>query len=628
MWDWDLQTDEVFFSERWKEMLGFADLELPNHLDEWRQRIHPDDASRAKAAIEAYLVGRTPNYELKHRLRHKDGSYRWIYARGAALRDEAGQPRRFAASHTDITDQRGAEVDLAEQRRMLATLLGNLPGMAYRCRITPEWPMEFVSEGCFALTGYTSEALIAEPAGYTNLIHPEDRDMVWKAVQAALDSGESFRLTYRIITAGGDAKWVWEQGCRVYSIDEKPDVLEGFITDVTDRVLAYQTLEQRVADQTRELSLLLDVSHDVAGSLELGPLAGLILERIKGVVDYTGGAIFLLDEDGDGLNLLRYQGPIPQHTIAWRWTLTTHDHAREVVRTGKPVIIPDVFADTRLANAFRRNAALDIGEVRSDFGAWIGVPMVVGDRVIGIVAVEIDSAGHYTERDAQLLSAIAGQAAVAVENARLFVEARGFAAIEERQKLARELHDSVSQALYGITLGTRTARTLLDRDPALVAEPLDYVLSLAEAGMAEMRSLIFQLRPEALAEEGLVAALEKQATALRVRYGLTVLTDFGEEPDTPFEVKEALYRIAQEALHNVVKHSRADQVAIRLAMRESGILLEVEDNGIGFDPDESFPGHLGLRSMRERAARQAGTIDITTAPGEGVTTRVIVPPSR
>src|SRR5690606_6447255 len=136
--------------------------------------------------------------------------------------------------------------------------------------------------------------------------------------------------------------------------------------------------------------------------------------------------------------------------------------------------------------------------------------------------------------------ALAQRAAVAIENARLFERASLAASLEERQRLARELHDSVSQALYGISLGTRTARTLLERDPGRVAEPLEYVSTLAEAGLAELRALIFELRPESLEMEGLLAAFEKQFASLRARHGLDVTTDIVGEPDLRLDLKEVL----------------------------------------------------------------------------------------
>jgi PAS domain S-box-containing protein len=201
-------------------------------------------------------------------------------------------------------------------------------------------------------------------------------------------------------------------------------------------------------------------------------------------------------------------------------------------------------------------------------------------------------------------------------------EARALAMlVGERRRLARELQDAVVQVLYGIVLGARAARILLDRAPGQAAEPIEYVLSLAEAGLAEARALIFDLRPEALETEGLVAALTKQAAPLSARHGIEVHTDFCDEPALPLDIKEALYRIAQEAMHNTVKHAQAGRVDLRLADRAGTIVLEICDDGKGFDPASSFPGHLGLRSMSERATQLGGTLQIESAPGRGTRVR-------
>lgn len=401
-----------------------------------------------------------------------------------------------------------------------------------------------------------------------------------------------------------------------------------FVRDVTEQRRLEREQRREAEERAHELRFLLDIAHDAAATLEVRPLVALILDRVKNVVEYVGAALFVLDDDGDGLNLLRYQGPIPQHTLAWRWRLSTHEHARKVLVSAKPVIIPNVWADEALANSFRKNAALDIGEVRTDFAAWMAVPLILGGRAIGMLAVETSRPDYYTERHAALLNAVADQAAVAIQNARLYEQARGLAALEERQKLARELHDSVSQALFGIGLGARTARALVDRDPKHAADPLDYVISLAEAGLTEMRALIFELRPDALETEGLIALLDKQAAALRARHHLNVETDFGPEPDISLPVKEALFRIAQESLHNVVKHAGASTVRLCVAQSGEGVRVEIADNGAGFDPDGTFAGHLGLRSMRERAARQGAQLEISSAPGSGTTIRLLLPPAR
>ncbi len=551
--------------------------------------------------------------------------------------DECVAERDFSATELDAlkaaADNLGAaigrkqaEEKLRESQRTLATLMSNLPGMAYRCRNDPEWTMEFVSEGSSELTGYLPDDLVGNRrVAYAGLIHPDDREMVWEEVETALDERRSFQLTYRITAVEGELKWVWEQGRGVFSTEEELIAVEGFVTDTTERAQAMQLLEQRVQERTRELSALLEVSNNVASTLELEPLLDLILDQLGTMVDYADSSLLVLE--GDELVTVGYRGSVPREQVLGTRFLPGHG---EVIwaefRNLEYVIIDDVWDDTPLARSYREV----IGEerLRTEFGhvrSWLGLPLALKDRSIGLLALIHDEPDHFTNEHAELARTIANQAAVAIENARLYEQAQSAAALKERQHLARELHDSVSQALYGIALGARTARTWLDRDPTRVAAPLDYVLSLSEAGMAEMRALIFELRPESLESEGLVAALEKQAAALRARHGLEVRVDLCEEPDVPLEVKETVYRVAQEALHNAIKHAGADTVSLRLQCDAEGIVLEISDDGAGFDPSDSFPGHLGLKSMRERAGRLGGVLQVEGALGEGVHLHLQVP---
>jgi signal transduction histidine kinase len=221
------------------------------------------------------------------------------------------------------------------------------------------------------------------------------------------------------------------------------------------------------------------------------------------------------------------------------------------------------------------------------------------------------------QAELEFLATIADQLSLALENARLISVAQSKAALDERHRLARELHDSVSQALFGIALGAKTAKALLERDPEKAREPLDYVLQLAEAGVTEMRALIFELRPEILEKEGLVAALQKQAEMMRLRYKLEMDTAFDAEPNLPLEVKQTILRIAQEALHNTVKHAKANRA--RLEWREAGLLIA--DDGVGFDPTLATAG-LGQRTMRERAESIGAKISLKSQLGIGTEIKV------
>jgi signal transduction histidine kinase len=208
----------------------------------------------------------------------------------------------------------------------------------------------------------------------------------------------------------------------------------------------------------------------------------------------------------------------------------------------------------------------------------------------------------------------------------------GERAAMERQRIARDLHDSVSQMLFSTTLHVRTAQRALERErldsTGPVREELSEIGQLTRGALAEMRALIFELRPGALAEEGLVAALTKQASALTAREGLTIEVDGpGERLPLPPEAEEQLYRLGQEALANVVKHAQASSARVRIAADDT-VVLEVSDDGRGFDPAAVGRGHFGLRSMRGRVADLEGRLEVTSLPGRGTVLRVEVPAQR
>ena len=255
----------------------------------------------------------------------------------------------------------------------------------------------------------------------------------------------------------------------------------------------------------------------------------------------------------------------------------------------------------------------------------VTIPMIHGGRSLGALSAYFRPGQRPSEPTMTFFHAIAALAASSAEIFRLVSASQHQVALEERQHLARELHDSVSQALYGIALGARSARNRLSRDPPRAVEPLDYVLGLAEAALADMRSLILELQPEALEREGLVGALAKRVDAIKGRYGIDVSADLPEEPPIPVDTKQAMYRIAQEALHNVVKHSRAKHASVRLRIDSDAVAMEVVDDGEGFDPSGSYPDHFGLQSMRERAESRGGGFQVESRPGEGTTVRVRVP---
>ena len=210
---------------------------------------------------------------------------------------------------------------------------------------------------------------------------------------------------------------------------------------------------------------------------------------------------------------------------------------------------------------------------------------------------------------------------MALENARLMEEFERQVVQQERRRLARELHDSVSQALYGIALGAKTVKARWQSHPEKAQQSLDYVIELAEGAGKEMRALLYSLRPESLEEEGLVQALRRQAEALQARYGIEVDFQAASEPELDPARRLALFRVASESLHNVVKHSGAKHVSVRLDWTTQSCELEVTDDGVGFDAKKAGPDHYGLENMRERMEGIGGLWSLTSAEGQGTTIR-------
>jgi PAS domain S-box-containing protein len=469
-----------------------------------------------------------------------------------------------------------------------------------------------------AMVGQNPEEIAGLPL--TSFIHPAYHARFGMLLES-VEAGEPLVMQAEALRQDGTSFHVEIQGSS-FSYDGQPHVL-AVARNVTEHMHAQYLLEQRVEKRTEELTTLLRVSQQMTSTLDFEELLERVLTEMERIIEYAAASILIL-EDGQ-LRSVCHNGPASKETAAQhRLSVEQWGELWTTMANGETLIIGDVQSDTPLAQTYRQVARHRGGDF-TYVGTWMGIPLIVGGHTIGALSIEHDQPGAYTSSQAAMALAIANQAAIAIENARLYRQAKRLAVMEERQRLARELHDSVSQALYSIALGTHTALALLEReDSARAAKPLEYVLSLADAALAEMRALIFELRPDALEKEGLVAALSRQAEVIRARYHLAVETAFCEEPSAPPDVKEALYRIAVESMNNAVKHARATRISLRLQAQGGIITLEVYDDGLGFDPQGEYPGHLGLRSMRERAAQIGAEVDIESASGRGTQVQVRV----
>jgi PAS domain S-box-containing protein len=449
-------------------------------------------------------------------------------------------------------------------------------------------------------------------------VHPDDRQRVGRIWADVMDQPDSV-VTFRFRERRADGQWRWVEATSA-NLRQEPSVAAVVINrrDITADIELQQQLEVQVAERTRELESLYRADESLRRSLRLEDVFDALVDVAADIVGVDKSAVLARSAEDSGFKTGATRG-FDAARLPRLMAELAQDAAAEVVATRQPLVIADCLAVSR-ANRPLLGLLAD-----EDVRALMCIPIADGGEAIAAFSVFYKQPHEFTDREQRLLVALAQRAGLALDNARLFEAARGKAALEERQRLARELHDSVSQALYAIGLNTTAAQHLLPADPARVSRLLSDVLGLAETGLAEMRALIFELRPESLETEGLVGALEKQAAAVHARHRLQVEATLGEEPDLPLATKEALYRLAQEALHNVAKHARARVVKLELESDVHALVLRIGDDGQGFDASGSFPGHLGLHSMRERTAAVGAQLAIANAPGEGTLISVRVP---
>jgi signal transduction histidine kinase len=252
------------------------------------------------------------------------------------------------------------------------------------------------------------------------------------------------------------------------------------------------------------------------------------------------------------------------------------------------------------------------------------VPLVIRDRVVGLLSLTSSRFDAFSVRDANLALAIARQAAVAIDNARLHARARQAAVLEERQRLARELHNSVTDSLISISEMTKTAEGALEAaDPEPVDLALGGIAATTQQALSNMRLLLFELRPPLLEQQGLAAALRSRLQAVESRSGLKADLECVGEGRLSAETEHELFRLTQEALNNVLKHAHARAVQVRVELASDYATLEISDDGDGFEPSLATGGP-GLQRMREVATRLGGLLWVETSVGSGTLVRATV----
>jgi signal transduction histidine kinase len=335
------------------------------------------------------------------------------------------------------------------------------------------------------------------------------------------------------------------------------------------------------------------------------------------IIKYTHGGLFALD--GSSLVTLAVRG-----TGQLEQSLPIHIHLNApetlvaLFNRHQPIRIADVWSDNPPAQ-FLRSLLVDESSLLLDgMQSWMWVPLAVRGRIIGGVGMAHEKRNYFTTHHADLALSVANQAAITMINSELYEHAQELAVLEERQRLARNLHDAVNQSLFSAGLIAEVLPRLWDRDQAEARRSLEDLRRLTRAAMAEMRSLLAELRPSTLTDSDLGDLLRQLGNALEGRTNLPVVVIVPVEITLPAETQIAFYRICQEALNNIAKHAKASRVEINLKQEDAMIELRIRDDGLGFDANETFlGGHYGLGMMHERAEAVGALLSVTSQPGRG-----------
>jgi PAS domain S-box-containing protein len=848
IWDWNIETDEVYYSPRWKTMLGYSENEIPDQFDSWRNLVHPDDIDRAMAEVGAYLAGETPAFYLEHRLRHKDGSYRWILARGISVCNQDGKPCRLVGSHTDITDRKSAEEALHESQQLLEqrvrerthelmTLLDLSINLASTLELEPQ--LDLILEQLKSVVDYSGASILKregdslQVVAYRGPIPAEtalqfhfpistsgaNREVIQKRQAVIIPNvrgktglarafqqtaGSHLETSFQYVRAWMGVPLIFrDQVIGMLSLDHPTP---GYYQETPHSKLALAFANQvavaienarlfsEVRQRADETQALFSVQQAITSRLNVDAVLQMIADEAKRLTNTHQGAVYLLS--GEDLVVSVVCGNIGPDLIGYR--VPVNDSvAGLAIKTSQPILVNDAQNDPRafteivqkvgarsflvvplmasdgpigtitvsnkrvgelnqndervltilassavvaLENAQlyqeeqeRRRIAeglrdilavlnsnrpldeilnlivaqavdqlgskggviyrldtnhryleikaafdmpaelMDLGLipfiqteankailnhqpfampdlsgyiartykdeasppapltawaniVQRHFRAYISVPLVVKNEVYGFISLYYAQIREFTKEEIELAVIFADQAALAIENARLQSQAEQAAITAERSRLARDLHDAVTQTLFSASLIAEVLPRLWERSPEEGRRRLEELRQLTRGALAEMRTLLLELRPAALIEAEMNELFRHLTDAFNGRARIPVILNVSGNCALPPEVKVALYRIAQEALNNITKHAGASQATIELGCQPGQVNLTVQDDGRGFDITKIPPEHMGLGIMKERAESIGAKLSITSDIDRGTQVKLVWQP--
>jgi PAS domain S-box-containing protein len=568
IWSIDADARFTFVSDTCERLTGWKPEDLLGK--HFGALVHESSSEVAQVDWTQSMTAEFQEIRGRLNLLHRDGHPIPAEFSAFGTLDAEGRFAGANGSVRDMSERERLERELRESESRFRFLIANSPDIIFS--VDPSGKFSYVSDGVRRSLGVEPEDLIG--TSFVDIIQYRPDEVPGERF-ATLAANPEMELTTRMDLRRRDGGVV---AFEVNSVGIRRDGvfagIQGAARDITER----EHLEQELRESEERYRFLVDNSPDV---------------------------VFATDAEGN----FTYLSDTIEEMVGFPPDELIGGHFSRIVE------------ERSLPLAMERWVALNEEPDRMQV-----VRLILTRRDGSTVPVEVSSLGTVVDG---AFSGIHGSTRDISERERLEQDLRRqageLASSQERAHLARELHDSVTQALFSMTLVTRTTELLVDRDSDKAKAQLASLRDLQREALAEMRALIFELRPGNLEQDGLLPALRTHTAALQGRIGLPIVVTSDLKDRLPLDVEEVLYRIAQEALHNVVKHAAARQVTLSIERTRSGVRLRISDDGKGFDAASVPEGHLGLAGMRARAEKIGASMEVTSRPGSGTTIEVFLP---
>ena len=456
--------------------------------------------------------------------------------------------------------------------------------------------------------GYTREEFLGIPL--SKFIHPDSYNLLFahaETVQVG-DPFEVLAIDMRKDGSSFNAEW---RGIEFSYQDQQYRLC--IVRDVSQQI-DEDVIRKIVQERTNEQSALLEISEAFASALEVKP--GFILEQLRGIIEYTHAGLFAVEESN--LIVLTTHNPKElEQASPLNIQLDVPETLTSLFTRQRPIRIADVWGDDPAAEFLRSFLINEAAAMLKGAQSWMWVPLVVKGRIIAVIGLAHAERGYFKAHHADMAMTLANQAAITLVNAELFEDAQSLAILQERQRLARNLHDAVNQSLFSAGLIAEVLPALWEQDQEDARNSLEDLRHLTRGAIAEMRMLVSELRPLALIDNNLSDLLHQLADAFTGRTNIRVDITITGEDILSSDVQVAVYRICQEGLNNIAKHAAASRVKIKLHYTAGKVDMHIQDNGRGFAPNLSVPGHYGLSMMNERAEAVGAKLEIMSRPVKG-----------